>query len=108
MIEKLSNWIETERIHMIKLPETVTEFTNFTYDISETTDRIRYEAPVGFHDDIVIAHALAVWRLNPLVREAQQAPKTIIRLSYEQKLKDQTQEANLEVPESNWEQWAES
>lgn len=107
LIEKLANWIELGRIHMINLPETVTELTNFTYDISETTDRVRYEAPVGFHDDIVIAHALAVWRLNPLFKEATEKPKTLIRLSYEKQLKEQTQEANLEIPEAQWAEWAE-
>jgi hypothetical protein len=31
-----------------------------------STGKIRYSAPVGFHDDIVIANALAVWSLTPL------------------------------------------
>ncbi len=100
LIEKLANWIELERIHMINLPETVVELTNFTYDISETTDRVRYEAPAGFHDDIVIAHSLAVWRLVPLVREAQQAPRSLIRISYEAKLREQYQDTGVEAPES--------
>ena len=109
LIEKLSNWIETGRIHMLNIPETVTELTNFTYDISEVTDRVRYEAPVGFKDDIIIAHALAVWRLNILTREAQPAPKTLIRLSYEQKLKEQTQEQELggDILPEQWVEWSE-
>ena len=108
LIEKLSNWIEMGRIHMLNIPETRTELTNFTYDISETTDRVRYEAPVGFHDDIVIAHALAVWRLNPIIREAAEKPKTLIRLSYEKQIKDQIQETDLEIPEAQWHEWGES
>ena len=105
MIEKLSNWIETGRIHMLNIPETRTELTNFTYDISETTDRVRYEAPVGFHDDIVIAHALAVWRLNVKFIEPTEKPKTLIRLSYEKQIKEQIQETDLEIPEAGWEEW---
>jgi len=105
LIEKLTNWIETGRIHMINIPETRTELTNFTYDISETTDRVRYEAPVGFHDDIIIAHALAVWRLNPLIREAVEKPKTLIRLSYEKQIKEQIQGEDLEIPEAQWNEW---
>ena len=108
LIEKLSNWIETGRIHMLNIPETRTELTNFTYDISETTDRVRYEAPVGFHDDIVIAHALAVWRLNPIIREAVEKPKTLIRLSYEKQIKEQIQETDIEIPEAQWREWGES
>lgn len=83
MIEKLSTWIETKKIHMLNLDDTRREFTNFTYDISEVTGKIRYEAPVGFHDDVVMSHALAVWRLNPLYRETVEKPKTRIQSAYE-------------------------
>lgn len=66
IIEKLSTFIELYHIQMLKLDETINEFTIFTYDRSEVTNRIIYNAPVGFHDDIVIAHALAIWGLQPL------------------------------------------
>ena len=105
MIEKLVNWIETGKIHMINIPETVTELRNFTYDISEYSDRIRYNAPRGFHDDIVIAHALAVWRLNPLVKEAVARPKTRIRLSYERQLKQKEYEQAEEINPGDWNEW---
>lgn len=59
IIEKLVLWIEQERLSMLDLQETLVEFTAFTYDIS-TSGKIRYNAPAGLHDDIVIAHALAV------------------------------------------------
>lgn len=74
LIEKLSNWIELKNIKMLNLEETINEFTAFTYDISEKTDRIFYGAPAGFHDDIVISHALAIWALQPLII-APPAPK---------------------------------
>ena len=89
MIEKLSTWIEEKRIHMINTPEKTRELSNFTYDISEQTGRIRYEAPAGFHDDIVMAHALAVWRLIPLYKEKVEKPKTLIQEHYEKVKKAQ-------------------
>lgn len=82
LIEKLSTYIELKRIRILNLPETIREFTNFTYDISETTGRVHYEAPVGFNDDIVISHGLAVWDLNPLYREAIEKPKTQIQQAF--------------------------
>jgi len=62
LIEKLVLWTEQERIEMLDLQETLVEFSAFTYDIS-SSGKIRYNAPAGLHDDIVIAHALAVKEL---------------------------------------------
>ena len=95
LIEKLTNWIELGRIHMLNIPETVAELSNFTYDISEATGRVRYEAPTGFHDDIVIAHALAVWRLIQRTKEVFEKPKSLIRLSYETKIKESERENEI-------------
>jgi len=105
LIEKLSNWIELRRIRMINIPETVHELQNFTYDISEYSDRVRYNAPKGFHDDIVIAHALAIWRLNVLVRDPVEKPKTLIRLSYEQQLKEKAEVDAQEIAITEWNEW---
>lgn len=66
IIEKLSTFIELGHIRMLNLDETKNELNSFTYEISNK-GRIFYEAPVGFHDDIVVAHALAVWGLQPPV-----------------------------------------
>ena len=79
LIEKLSIWIDQRRFKMLPMQETLLEFENFGYDMS-ITGKIRYGAPEGFHDDIVIAHALAVWSLQPLVAEV--APVTISPLKY--------------------------
>lgn len=65
IIEKLAIYIEQQKIKMINIPETANELKSFTYDIT-STGKIRYSAPVGFHDDIVIANCLAVWSLTPL------------------------------------------
>ena len=105
LIEKLVNWIELKRIHLLPIQETKVELSNFTYDISETTDRVRYEAPVGFHDDIVIAHALAVWRLNVKEKVLQVIPKTRIRLSYERQLKEREYDEGIEIPAGEWSEW---
>ena len=104
MIEKFVNWIELKRVHMLPIQETKVELSNFTYDISEATDRVRYEAPVGFHDDIVIAHALAVWRLNIKEKQLQVIPKTRIRLSYEKQLKEKYDEG-IEIPTGEFSEW---
>lgn len=68
MIEKLSIWIEQQMIKIIANPNdlsdtTLIEFDNFSYDISNT-GKIRYNAREGYHDDIVISHALAIWGLS--------------------------------------------
>jgi phage FluMu gp28-like protein len=79
MIEKLSNWIEMHYMKMLRLDETIQELSVFTYDISEVTDRIYYGAPQGFHDDIVIAHALACWGLNPIIKPRVILPESVIQ-----------------------------
>lgn len=80
LVEKLSNYIELKRIKMLPLEETKREFENFTYDIS-ATGKILYEAPVGFNDDIVMSHALAVWALQPLAREEDAKDPTPTQLA---------------------------
>ena len=91
LIEKLANWIEIKRIHMLNIPETIRELSNFTYDISDVTDRVHYGAPVGFHDDIVISHALAIWRLNIKVKEVYERAKTRTQEAYETAKKEYEQ-----------------
>jgi len=71
LIEKLMIWVEQGRMRMIPQEETLLEFDNFSYEIGPT-GKTRYQAREGFHDDIVIAHALAIWALQPLV------PSTVI------------------------------
>lgn len=68
LINKLANWVELKHLKMLKLDETIQEFNNFGYDISEKTERVYYGAPAGFHDDVVIAHGLAVWGMQPVLQ----------------------------------------
>lgn len=86
LIEKLANWIELKNIRMLQLDETIQELTSFTYDISEKTDRVYYGAPPGFHDDVVIAHALAIWGLNPLIVSKPEEKKGLIESDYAAKV----------------------
>jgi phage FluMu gp28-like protein len=106
MIEKLANWIELKRLHMLPIEETKNELANFTYDISELTDRVRYGAPTGFHDDIVIAHALAVWRLDVNLKEATEKPKTLIQEHYEKtKLKADEEDITIDGYPEEFNEW---
>jgi phage FluMu gp28-like protein len=85
MIEKLANWIELGHIKMLQLDETIQEFNNFTYDVSEKTGRIFYNAPLGFHDDIVISHALAIWSLQPILKRKEEPKLTVIQRDFYEK-----------------------
>ena len=75
LIEKLSIWIEQKKCTLLPLHETLEEFDNFSYEIGPT-GKIRYQAREGFHDDIVISHALAVNGLQPIVKEQITAEDT--------------------------------
>jgi len=85
LIEKLANWIELKNLKMLQLDETIQELSIFTYDFSEKTDRVYYGAPPGFHDDIVIAHALACWSLNPIIKQVAQRKLGIIESDFKAK-----------------------
>ena len=102
IIEKLASWIETKKIRIINIPETMSELTNFTYDISEATGRIRYEAPVGFHDDIVMAHALAVRELIPIYSRESDKEPSLIKREYQKRLLQQSYENSDEFEAAEW------
>lgn len=91
LIEKLSIWIEQKHIKMLNMEETKFEFDNFSYEIGPT-GKIRYGAREGFHDDIVIAHALAVWALQPKYKEVKEKKKTIIEEMYEKAIEGGSEE----------------
>jgi len=77
LIEKMVIYAEQERLQIIPIAESIREFNNFTYDIS-SSGRIRYEAPTGFHDDIVIAHCLAVSSLYESIPVAKPKRQSLI------------------------------
>ncbi len=96
IIEKLSNWIELKHFRMLNDPDTINELNSFTYDISEKTGRVFYNAPIGFHDDIVIANALAVWGMQPIMHIQPTQEMSIIQ-------KDILAKKNA-VPEDDYEE----
>lgn len=81
MIEKLSIWIEQKRMAFINIQDTLYEFDNFSYEIT-SSGRILYGAIQGFHDDIIIATALAVWGLQPLIIQQVLSEQPLIRQEY--------------------------
>lgn len=91
LIEKLSIWIEQHQIQMLNIEQTLFEFDNFSYEIG-STGRIRYGAPEGFHDDIVISHALAISELQPLFNSTYAKPKTPIQKELERRKKELAQQ----------------
>jgi hypothetical protein len=70
LIEKLSIWIEQKRITYPPVEVLLDELETFGVEYNETSKTEKYGAPAGFHDDCVIALALAVWPLaeNPLTK----------------------------------------
>jgi hypothetical protein len=85
LIEKLANWIELRNLKMLRLDETIQELSIFTYDFSEKTDRVYYGAPPGFHDDIVISHALACWNLQPIIQKVVAPTMSVIEKDFKAK-----------------------
>jgi len=88
LIEKLSIWIEQAKIRLLPMEETMLEFDNFSYDIS-SNGRIVYNAREGYHDDIVIANALAVWQLQPLYIAPKKEELPLVKEAYIQRVKMQ-------------------
>ena len=91
LVEKLSIWIEQKKLRILPIEQSLFEFDNFSYEIGPT-GKIRYGARQGFNDDIVMAHALAVFSLQPLMEIKKEEEKTIVKQYYDQLTKyDQKQ-----------------
>jgi hypothetical protein len=60
LIENLIISLENEEISFPSIPELINELKIFSYEYSEVSGKVHYNAPSGFHDDIVIAIALAL------------------------------------------------
>lgn len=98
LIEKTSLFIQTHQVHMIYIEDTLTEFDNFGYELSQNGN-VRYNAPDGFHDDIVIAHALAISGLYQLLKKENEPEKTGIQQYFESITKPQDYSDYEEVNE---------
>lgn len=64
LIENLSIMIEQGEVTFPNIPELIGELETFSYEISPSTKRVRYNAPQGLHDDCVNALALACWEIG--------------------------------------------
>ena len=64
LIENLSLNIQEGNISYPDIPELINELNIYAYTQSQTTGHTSYSAPEGYHDDIVIALALACWNLK--------------------------------------------
>ncbi len=60
LIENLSMMIESESVSFPEIPELLHELELYGYETTKG-GTVRYGAPEGYHDDIVIALALAAW-----------------------------------------------
>lgn len=63
LIEHLAVKIERREITFPNIPVLINELQQFQYEITRAGN-VRYSAPEGFHDDCVIALALAVWQVG--------------------------------------------
>lgn len=64
LIENLSLMIQEKEMSYPEIPELINELNIYEYQTSPTTGHTRYNAPEGYHDDIVIALALGGWGLK--------------------------------------------
>jgi len=64
LIENLSINIQEKNITYPEIPELINELNIFAYKTNQTTGHTSYSAPEGYHDDIVIALALACWGIK--------------------------------------------
>jgi hypothetical protein len=104
IIEKLSVWIDSGRIKMLPLEETRQEFEAFSYEMTDQ-GRIKYQAREGFHDDIVFAHALAIWQLDRKVVYNTPKEKPLIRQWYENIIQDKYKDTT-EYEDPQWDDWS--
>ena len=63
LIENLSMMMDNELVTYPEIPELINELKLFGYTVG-STGLVRYGAPEGYHDDCVIALALACWQIR--------------------------------------------
>lgn len=68
LIERLATYIENQYLSFPELPEVLHELAVFEYQITKN-NALTYSAPHGEHDDIVMALALAISRLDVKPRQ---------------------------------------
>lgn len=63
LITNLAIGIEQQQLKIPYIPEMIEELNSFGYEVLNS-GRVRYGAPEGLHDDIVISLALAWWEIG--------------------------------------------
>jgi hypothetical protein len=81
LIEKLGIWIEQKKFTMFYQEYSLFEYENFSYKRGPT-GRYQYGAPDGYHDDVVIADALAIRMLSPLMVSATAKEPTPTQIAF--------------------------
>lgn len=109
IIEKLSIWIEQKKIKLLPEKEALLEYENFSYEIGPT-GKIRYGARSGFHDDIVLADALAVWHLNPVYMPefTPEPTPTQVHFAHMKQQYERQQEGDSFGEEGDYTEWSDS
>lgn len=65
LIDNLILIFDQQRVSFPPIPELINELETYSFEIT-SSGNIRYQAPKGFHDDCVVALALACWQLEPM------------------------------------------
>jgi len=81
MIEKLSISISLQKCAILPIEDTFLEYDNFAYQVGPT-GKIYYQAKDGYHDDIVVSHALANFRLQPVISTTLTAEQSVVRQEF--------------------------
>ncbi len=105
IVEKLAIWIEQKKIRMFYEESAILEYDNFSYkmpDEMEGGSRIKYGARTGYHDDIVMADALAVYALVPILQKRNEEEMTRAQVAYKQATQRADNSYNLE---NEWREW---
>jgi hypothetical protein len=63
LIENLSIMIENQQLSIPQIPELINELKLYGYKTT-SSGNLQYGAPEGYHDDCVVALALAAWQLR--------------------------------------------
>ncbi len=82
LIENLSMMIENQQITIPPIPELINELKLFGYKTS-ASGNVQYGAPEGYHDDTVIALALAAWQ----IKHSNPGPSSGIGIAFPRKQK---------------------
>lgn len=87
LVEKLSIWIEQKKFKMFYQQYALFEYENFSYTRGPT-GKYYYSAPEGYHDDVVMADALAIRALQPVVYDEQIKEPTPTRFMFSRAKKE--------------------